>query len=125
MSNQLRPDSGGPRRPLRLGAEIERMMPDWIRDIASFPPTVLISVTGVEVSEDLSLAQVFISAYGEKADGAAIVAELNRLRGRFRTEIAKRFVMRHHPEVKFRYDETPARAARIEELLKKARGDSE
>lgn len=97
-------------------------MPDLIRDLMSFPSSVLVTVTGVDVSEDLSLAQVYVSAFGENANSERIVSELNASRGKFRTEVAKRFVMRQHPEIKFRYDDTPARAARIEELLKKASG---
>ncbi|MCB9357270.1 MAG: 30S ribosome-binding factor RbfA [Calditrichaeota bacterium] len=121
MSNQFR-SQGGARRPLRLSAELERLMPDLIRDLMSFPSSVLVTVTGVDVSEDLSLAQVYVSAFGENANSERIVSELNASRGKFRTEVAKRFVMRQHPEIKFRYDDTPARAARIEELLKKASG---
>ncbi|MBK6767021.1 MAG: 30S ribosome-binding factor RbfA [bacterium] len=125
MSNRLRLNNDGKRRPLRLGAEFERVMPDLIRDLTDLPSTVLVTVTGVTVSPDLSLAQVFFSVIGESMSGADIEDELNRLRGKFRTEIAQRFVMRQHPEIKFHYDETPERAARIEALLREARGESE
>jgi len=125
MSNRLKLNNDGKRRPLRLGAEFERVMPELIRDLTDFSPSVMITVTGVTVSPDLSLAQVFFSVIGANADGKAIEDELNRLRGKFRSEIAQRFVMRQHPEIKFHHDETPARAARIEALLKEARGESE
>ncbi len=115
----------GPRRPLRLGAELEREMPGMIRDIATIPSDMILSVTGVTVSDDLSMAQVFFSVIGSETSGESVERHLNKLRGKFRTAIAKRFVMRQHPEVRFNYDRTPAKAARIEELLKQARNEEE
>ncbi len=125
MSNLLRQNLDGPRRPLRLGAELEREMPGMIRDIATIPNDMILSVTGVTVSEDLSMAQVFFSVIGSDTSGESVERHLNKLRGKFRTAIAKRFVMRQHPEVRFNYDRTPAKAARIEELLKQARSGEE
>lgn len=121
MSNLLRQNSDGPRRPLRLGAELEREMPGMIREIVDVPTDMIVSVTGVSVTDDLSLAEVFFSVIGQSMTGVALERLLNKNRGKFRTAIARRFVMRHHPDVKFRYDETPAKAARIEELLKQVR----
>lgn len=121
MSNLLRQNSDGPRRPLRLGAELEREMPGMIREIVDVPTDMIVSVTGVSVTDDLSLAEVFFSVIGQSMTGVALERLLNKNRGKFRTAIAKRFVMRHHPDVKFKYDETPAKAARIEELLKQVR----
>ncbi|MBL0060431.1 MAG: 30S ribosome-binding factor RbfA [bacterium] len=125
MSNLLRQNMDGPRRPLRLGAELEREMPGMIRDIATIPNDMILSVTGVTVSDDLSMAQVFFSVIGSETSGESVERHLNKLRGKFRTAIAKRFVMRQHPEVRFNYDRTPAKAARIEELLKQARNEEE
>ena len=125
MSNLLRQNMDGPRRPLRLGAELEREMPGMIRDIATIPSDMILSVTGVTVSDDLSMAQVFFSVIGSETSGESVERHLNKLRGKFRTAIAKRFVMRQHPEVRFNYDRTPAKAARIEELLKQARNEEE
>jgi len=125
MSNLLRQNMDGPRRPLRLGAELEREMLGMIRDIATIPNDMILSVTGVTVSDDLSMAQVFFSVIGSETSGESVERHLNKLRGKFRTAIAKRFVMRQHPEVRFNYDRTPAKAARIEELLKQARNEEE
>ncbi len=125
MSNLLRQNSDGKRRPLRLGAEIEREMPGMIREIAELPSNVMVTLTGVTVTDDLSMAYVYFSVIGEESAGEEIERQLNRLKGKFRTAIAKRFVMRKHPSVRFHYDRTPAKAARIEDLLKQARGGEE
>jgi ribosome-binding factor A len=74
----------------------------------------------VEVSSDLSHARIFFSVVSDREDsvGRDIEALLNGKRGLVRSEIAQRLVMRQHPELRFSYDETPARAAHIESLLR-------
>jgi ribosome-binding factor A len=113
-------------RPLRIAAEIKRDLPDLIRRHVTLPPGVLLSITDVEVTEDLGQARVFFSVLGPQEQRTAqhVAQELNHKRGVLRTEIAHRLVMRQHPELKFIYDETPARAARIEQLLNEIQKES-
>ena len=113
----------GQKRPLRVAAEILREVPGILRAHVELPDGVVVSVTDVEVSDDLSYAKIFFSVYGEHEKTTALRIEqlLNAKKGVVRHEIAQRMVMRQHPEIRFIYDETPARAARIEELLKQVR----
>ena len=113
-------DSNQRRRPLRVAAEILRDMPDILRALDVCPQDVLISVSEVEVSDDLSYAKVFFTVLGE-CDSRRIdeiTRVLNSHKGAVRHEIAQRMPMRQHPEFRFIYDSTPLHAARIEELLK-------
>lgn len=113
-------------RSLRIAAEIRRDLPELIRKHVTLPDGVLVSVTDVEVSADLSLAKIFFSVLGKQEERTAryVGDALNRKRGALRTEIAHRLVMRQHPELKFIHDETPARASRIEMLLKQIKNES-
>ena len=114
-------------RPLRVATEIKRELSDLIRRIVAIPDNLLVSVTGVEVSPDLSQAKIFFSVLGphERRAAANLERDLNNKRGVFRTEIARRLVMRQHPELKFIFDETPARAARIEALLNRIHNEGQ
>ncbi len=113
-------------RPLRVAAEIKRDLPELIRKHVRLPDGVLVSVTDVEVTDDLSLARVYFSVLGKHEERTAqrVAQELTRKRGALRTEIARRLVMRQHPDLKFLHDETPARGARIEMLLKQIQNES-
>jgi ribosome-binding factor A len=115
------------KRPLRVAAEILRDLPGIMRAHIELPLGVMVSVTEVEVNEDLSLAKIFFSVYGEadEAQAIAIERELNAKKGVVRHELAQRLVMRQHPDVRFHYDSTPARAARIEQLLRQVREGGE
>ena len=108
---------------MRIAAEILRDLPGILRQHVELPLGVMVSVTDVEVNDDLSLAKVFFSVYGEldEAQAISIERELNAKKGVVRHELAQRLVMRQHPDIRFYYDATPARAARIEDLLRQVR----
>ena len=115
------------KRPLRIAAEIKRDLPDMIRHHVALPPGVLVSITDVEVSPDLSHAKAFFSLLSENevAMSATVTGLLNDKKSVMRSELAQRLVMRQHPDLRFVYDPTPARAARIEALLKEIRDRSD
>ena len=60
-----------------------------------------VSVTGVEVSKDLSYAKIFVSLYGAKEDREEAWDALNKSVGFFRSEIAERVRLRYTPELHF------------------------
>ncbi len=76
----------------------------------------MLTVTGAEISTDLHFARIFISGLNED-DARQIAGDLNAQKGRIRHFLGQRIRLRYTPELDFRYDETPARAGRIEELL--------
>jgi ribosome-binding factor A len=77
----------------------------------------MVSVTEVEVSPDLRFARVFISDLKEE-EARRVVDALQERRGRIRSYLGKRIRLRYTPELDFKYDDTAARAGRIEALLK-------
>lgn len=82
----------------------------------------LASITDVEISPDLHFARVFISGFKED-ETKQVIEELQNVRGRIRGFLGKRIRLRYTPELDFKWDETSARAGRIEDLLAKARDD--
>lgn len=78
-----------------------------------------VNVTEVEVSSDLSYAKVYVSLYGTDEEKKACFEALNKSKGYFRSEVAKRIQMRYTPEIHFAKDESAAYSAHIEELLAK------
>ncbi len=110
-------------RPKRIAAEIHRDLPELLRRHAELPADLIVSITDVVVTSDLSHCKVFFSVIGteDEARIKSVARHLNAKRGVLRTELAAVLVMRQHPELLFAYDEVPARAARIEMLLKQIR----
>jgi ribosome-binding factor A len=77
----------------------------------------MISITDVEVSPDLHLARVYLSGLKED-ETRQVVEDLAAQGGRIRHFLGKKIRLRYTPELDFRYDDTSARAGRIEDLLR-------
>ena len=77
----------------------------------------LITVTAVEVTKDLGHATVFVSVMGTEKDRTPILEGLASAASHLRVRIGQALQLRVSPSITFRFDESVARAARIETLL--------
>lgn len=108
-------------RQLKVARELQKDMAEIIRSkgMAAFDGA-LVSVSGVKVSPDLSVAKVYVSVFpSAKAD--AVMELLNEnvrtLRGELGNKVAKQ--LRIVPELTFFLDSSLDYVEHIEELLKK------
>jgi ribosome-binding factor A len=81
----------------------------------------LITVTGVDVTRDLGHATVFVSILAGDAERAAALEGLASTSSHLRARVGRALRLRVAPEIAFRFDESVARAARIETLLASVR----
>ena len=105
------------RRTARVGESLRDALVEVLRFDLKDVALGLASVTDVEVSPDLHFARVFVSGFKEE-ETRKVVDELQQHRGRIRSFLGKRIRLRYTPELDFKYDDTSARAGRIEALLK-------
>ena len=96
--------------------EIAEILQQKLRD-----PRVsaMVSVTDVEVTQDLSFARVFVSIMGTPAEREAAMQALAHAAGFVRRELGPRLGLREVPDVRFVHDESLERGARVEDLLKR------
>ncbi len=104
-------------RPSRVAEEIKKevsvVIPREIKD----PRLGFVTVTGVEVTNDLRYAKIFVSILGGDEDEARSLSALNSAKGLVRSEIGKRIRLRFTPEITFVIDKSLDKGARINELL--------
>jgi ribosome-binding factor A len=81
------------------------------------PRLSLARVTDVKVSRDLRNVKVFVYHDDEEVSQRDVLNALRQAQPYVRREIATRCTMRAVPELMFAYDESPQRAARINDLL--------
>ena len=106
------------RRTSKVGQMIRDALVEVFRFDLNHMNMGLASITDVEVSPDLHFARVFISGFKED-ETKQIIEDLQNSRGRIRGFLGKRIRLRYTPELDFKWDETAARAGRIEDLLAK------
>ena len=108
-------------RQLKVAKEIQKEMAEIIRSkgMAAFGGA-LVSVRGVKVSPDLSVAKIYVSVFpSEKAEAVMGALEENSraLRGELGGKVGKQ--LRIVPEIAFYLDSSLDYVEHIEELLKK------
>ena len=108
------------KRTDRVSAELRRELGSLVHAAVRDHGLPSVSVSDVEVTKDLDVATVYVTALlGDK--GPEAVAALNELAKEFRRELSRTMKLRRVPELRFRYDDSVDRGERIETLL---RGDS-
>ena len=104
-------------RTRRVAELIRRALADIIRDRFPDRGLGLLSITATEVTRDLSRATVFISLLGEEEDQERVTKILNEESSALRHELSRTLNLRHTPEIKFRYDLSIERGARLSRLI--------
>ena len=104
-------------RTRRVAELIRRALADIIRDRLPDHGLGLLSITATEVTRDLSRATVFISLLGEEEDQERATKILNEESSALRHELSRTLNLRHTPEIKFRYDLSIERGARLSRLI--------
>jgi ribosome-binding factor A len=82
------------------------------------PRLQAISITGVEVDREMAYATIFVSSLSttpEEID--EILSALNGARGYLRRMLASQIELRTFPQLRFQFDTTYDRGARVDELL--------
>jgi len=107
-------------RPERVAHLIQREVADLIANRLRDPGLgPWVSVTGVEVSPDLSFARVFVSMLAKGTEREASLEALRRAAPFVRRTLAPRLGLREVPELRFEWDGSLEQGARIEEILRK------
>ena len=103
----------------RIGSEINQILCEICLEEAHDSLLHSITITGVEVTNDLGLARVFFtSALPE--DHKKLEKDLNDdTSGFLRTKLAERIELRHIPKIRFKYDDSIAYGNNIDDILNK------
>lgn len=83
-----------------------------------------VTVTSVELSNDLSYAKIFVSLYGSPEEQDNAFQGLKKALGYLRSEIAKRIRLRVAPILVLEKDTSYEYGAHIEEILHKINEDA-
>ena len=114
-------------RPERVAQFMRREIAEILEHRLNDPRLagLVVSVTDVEVTRDLSSAKVFVSVLETGETRTNALAALQSAVGFVRHLLSSRLELREVPEIRFLHDTLIERGARVEELLRKlAHGES-
>ncbi len=108
------------RRQKRVSSLIQESLSRILIQEVQDSSSGLITVTHVEVTADLKIARVTLSAYGE-VDKKKILDSLEKKKGHLRKALASDIKLKYNPTLIFALDKTAEYENRIDELLEKAK----
>ena len=107
-------------RSRRIAEQIQRELSDVIRLEMKDPRVGMITITDVEVTQDHAHAKVFFTLLGDAAHVQATGRALQHAAGFLRSELAHRLKLRVVPQLRFEYDVSVERGARLSRLIDEA-----
>lgn len=114
------------RRTKRVSELIQRHFAEVLRREVDDPRFAAVVVTGVEISDDLMVANIgvrLLVADDDEKQRRDIVTRLRRASPRLRRAITPRLELKRAPELRFHYDVGPDAHQRVASLLREVEAD--
>lgn len=101
----------------KIAGIIQKEISEIIQFSLKDPKIGFITITDVTVTNDLSIAKIYVSFLGQKSREEAGMKALERSKGYLRSELAKRMTIRKVPELLFKLDDSLERGNKIERII--------
>lgn len=95
--------------------EVSKILHCEIRD----PRLGFLTITEVELTNDLRYARIYFSVLGEDKDKRLALKGLNSAKGYIKGLLGDRIKLRYMPEIEFKIDETLERTQRVYDIFEK------
>lgn len=102
----------------RIASEMARVISEILLEEARDNLLKEITITGVEVTNDLSFAKVYFTSLNAKLSHKDLEREMEEASPFIRKELAEKMDLRNTPKLKFLYDESIGYANNIEKIIK-------
>jgi len=107
-------------RTRRIGEQMQRELAQLLQREMRDPRLSAVTLSGVEVSRDLSLAKVYYTVMPEKLTVDEAQKALEKASGFLRHALGERMIIRNVPRLRFIYDETLVKGTELANLIDQA-----
>ncbi|MHB1291821.1 MAG: 30S ribosome-binding factor RbfA [Sulfuricella sp.] len=104
----------------RVAEQIQRELADLIQMEVKDPRVGLVTLTGVEVTQDYAHAKVYFTTMKSAEQAAKAQAGLEHAAGFLRSQLAHRMKLRIMPQLHFIYDTSVENGVRLSQLIDEA-----
>ncbi|HEY5277135.1 MAG TPA: 30S ribosome-binding factor RbfA [Coriobacteriia bacterium] len=108
-------------RSRAMGETVREIIARLLLQECADPRLDLVTVTGVDMSPDMTHANIFVTVHGDEARIADAMAGLQAAKGRLRTMLGEAIRLRYVPELHFRIDLSIDEATRINDAILRER----
>jgi ribosome-binding factor A len=106
-----------PDRIKRVNEACKEALSEILQEEMKDPRIGFVTVTNVEVSQDLHQAKVWLSILGSEEEAETALEVLEKARGFLRKELGNRVRLRYTPEIRIFFDRGPILSERVQGLL--------
>ena len=104
------------RRQKKVESLLQEVLSRTLLDFFSGESAKFLTITEIEITQDLRTAHVYLSVFGEEDDKNTI-KELNQKKGYFRKAVASHTKLKYNPMLIFHLDPRFEQKERIEKIL--------
>lgn len=101
---------------MKIQAAITELLSKKLQD----PRIEMATISGVKMSPDLRVADVYITVFGEKKKMREALEGFKKSKGFIKKSIAPKLGLKYMPDLRFVWDDTFDKAARMDELIRSA-----
>ena len=112
------------KRAVRVGDQVLKEIEDLLIRKVKDPRVHGVTLTDVDMSDDLKHARIYYSVIGDQGDIHKIQSGLDSAKGYIKREIGRRLHLRYTPEIIFKHDTTLERGDQMEKLFQKINQDA-
>lgn len=106
------------KRAERVGDLIKREISEMLIRGIKDPRISMVTITRVNISDDLRVAKVYFSVMGGDEDRKRNLQGLNSAKGFIKREVGKRIHLRYVPDIIFKFDPSLEYAEHINRMIK-------
>ncbi len=99
---------------------MQRVLADLISREVKDPRVGNVTITQVEVAQDLATARIFFVPFAGSHDPQEVARGLTRAGGFLRGAVGRELGLRHAPRLSFVFDDTLDKAAHLTDLINRA-----
>ena len=114
-----------PIRIQRIAERIREELSEILLYRMTDPRLAGVSVTDVVLDRELEYATIYVSTIEGSVRKDEVLSALEHAAGFMRFQLSQRIELRFFPQLRFKWDPTPERAERMEELFSRLRKEEE
>lgn len=106
-------------------SRVKKIISHLLQNEVKDPRVGFVSVTGIDLTKDLSECKVYVSMLGNDQEIEETMKALRSASGYLRKQVASRAKLRRTPALDFIYDESLSYGSKIDKILKEVKKDEE
>lgn len=107
-------------RAERISGKIQYAITELLNKKMQDPRIEMATVSGVKLTPDLRVADVYIAVFGDKKRIRETLAGFKKSKGFIKKSIAPKLGLKYMPDLRFIHDDSFDKAARMDALIKSA-----